>query len=155
MTLEQDLQKKQVIHLDLRNFTAVKTGTSVRETVKRMQVKNRACAVVTDRGCLMGIFTGRDILRKIVDAPETWDKPIDEVMTLSPTTVRSKDRADKALALMDEKHFRNIPVLNDEGYVVGNLTHYAVIKFLSDRFPEEVYNLPPDSEQIVDRRSGA
>ena len=76
-------------------------------------------------------------------------------MTKSPITVNSTDAADKALGIMDENHFRNVPVVNANGRVIGNLTHYAVIKYLADHFPESVYNLPPDPHQVASKRDGA
>lgn len=155
MSLEHDLRREQVIHLDLTGFTAVECGTSVRHTVDKMRQKGHNCAFITNGGALKGIFTDRDVLRKVVDSPETWDKPIEMVMTPNPFTVKATDPADKALALMDERHFRNVPVLNKEGAIVGNLTHYAIIKYLADRFPESVYNLPPDPDQVADDRAGA
>lgn len=155
MSLENTLQQEQVIHLDLNKFTSVARGTSVRDTIEKMRVASHHCAIILDNKTLVGIFTDRDILRKVVDAPEIWDHPIEEVMTPAPITVNSSDAADKALALMDEKHFRNVPVVDDEGNVIGNLTHYAVIKYLADHFPESVYNLPPNPDQVTHRRDGA
>ncbi|MDX1520869.1 MAG: CBS domain-containing protein [Anaerolineae bacterium] len=155
MTLANDLKREQVIHLDLNRFTTVESGTSVRETVEKMQANSHHCAFITDKGSLTGIFTDRDILHRVVDSPDVWDQPVDTVMTPSPSTVKSNDAADAALALMDEKHFRNVPVVNDSGEVVGNLTHYAIIKYLADRFPESVYNLPPDPDQVTNNRDGA
>ena len=155
MSLVNDLQKEQVVHLDLSQFTAVKAGTSVRETVDEMRNANHHCAIVTDDGVLIGIFTDRDLMRKVVNDPKTWDHPIEEVMTSSPMTVNSIDSASTALVLMDEKHFRNVPVLDDNGFVIGNLTHHAIIKYLADRFPESVYNLPPDPDHITSDRDGA
>jgi len=155
MSLVSDLQNEQVIHLDLSKFTAVKAGTSVKETVETMRQAGHHCAIVTDDGALVGIFTDRDLMRKVVSAPETWDHPIEKVMTASPMTVNSTDPANMALVLMDEKHFRNVPVLDDKGFVIGNLTHHAIIKYLADRFPESVYNLPPDPDRVTSKRDGA
>jgi CBS domain-containing protein len=156
MSLEHDLQQEQVNHLDLNNFTAVGIGTSVRTTVEKMREENHHCAIVVDEDKkVVGIFTDRDILRKVVDVRETWDLPIDDVMTPAPLTVNGGSRADMALALMDFKQFRNVPVIDDEGKVMGNLTHYAIIKYLSDRFPESVYNLPPNPKQVTKKRGGA
>jgi len=155
MSLVNDLQKEHVIHLDLSQFTAVKAGTTVKDTVEEMRKAGHHCAIITDDGVLVGIFTDRDLMRKVVDVPETWEHPIEEVMTASPMTVRSSDPANTALTLMDEKHFRNVPVLDDKGFVVGNLTHHAIIKYLADRFPESVYNLPPDPDRVTSNRDGA
>ena len=155
MTLESNLQQEKVKHLDLSNFTKVESGTSVRDTIAAMRQQAHHCAIIMAGDSLIGIFTDRDILRKVVDAPETWDQPIDQVMTPTPITVNSNDPADAALALMDAKHFRNVPVLNKKGQVIGNLTHHAIIKYLADRFPESVYNLPPNPDQVTRRRDGA
>ncbi len=155
MSLEYDLRNERVIHLDLTRFTEVPPGTSVRATIDEMRKAETNCAFVTQEGQLLGIFTDRDILLKVVDAPDTWDHPIEEVMTPSPLTVSTNDFADAALALMNEKHFRNVPVLDNNGIVTGNLTHYAIIKYLADRFPESVYNLPPDPDRVSSTRDGA
>jgi CBS domain-containing protein len=156
MTLEQDLQQAQVNHLDLNHFTIVGIGTSVKSTIEKMREEGRHCAIIVDdEESLVGIFTDRDILRKVADDRDSWDLPIDDIMTPAPLTVQTINRADMALALMDFKHFRNVPVVDSDGKVVGNLTHFAIIKYLSDRFPESVYNLPPNPKQVTKKRNGA
>lgn len=155
MNLEKELQKELVAHLNLSNFTSVEIGISVKRTVEKMREEKNTCAIITDQGALVGIFTEHDILAKIVDNPETWLLPIDDFITPSPLTVRDEDSVQVALAIMEEKQFRNVPVLNSEGKVVGNLTHYAIIKYLADRFPETVYNLSPDPDRTPRKRDGA
>ncbi|HXV43660.1 MAG TPA: CBS domain-containing protein [Anaerolineae bacterium] len=155
MSLEYDLRQEQVIHLNLTEFTQVESGASVRATIEKMRQENHNCAFVTNQGRLVGIFTDRDILRKVVAAPESWDRPIETVMTAQPLTVNTSDPADTALNLMNERHFRNVPVLDNKGSVVGNLTHYAIVKYLADRFPESVYNLPPEPDRVTQNRDGA
>lgn len=155
MSLEYDLRQEQVIHLNLTEFTAVEIGTSVKTTIDRMRAENHNCAFVTENGQLVGIFTDRDILRRVVDIPETWQRPIEDVMTSDPLSVKLTDPADVALNLMNQHHFRNVPVLDENGTVIGNLTHYAVIKYLADHFPESVYNLPPDPDSVASDRDGA
>ena len=155
MSLEQELQQAQVIHLDLSRFTAVEIGTSVKHTIEMMRTENHNCAIVTDQGVLVGVFTDHDILVKVVDNPETWNLPVDDFSTRSPLTVKAKDPVDKALVLMEKKQFRNVPVVDDEGTVIGNLTHHAIIEYLANRFPESGYNLPPNPEQNPRKRNGA
>lgn len=155
MGLEYDLRQEQVIHLNLTEFTEVEIGASVRATIEKMRQEDHNCAFVTDKGRLVGIFTDRDILLRVVDKLENWDRPIEAVMTPQPYTVNSTDSADAALNLMHEKHVRNVPVLDTNGAVIGNLTHYAVVKYLADRFPESVYNLPPEPDRVVRNRDGA
>lgn len=155
MSLEQELHREKVSHLDLSNFSLVEIGTSVKRVIATMRAEQHNCAIITDRGTLVGIFTDHDILLKIADDPETWNLPIDDFITPSPFTVNANDSVGKALALMEERHFRNVPVLDDNGQVVGNLTHYALIQYLADHFSESVYNLPPNPEQTSRKRGGA
>ena len=155
MSLEKDLQEEQVIHLDLTQFTAVKAGTSIKDTIEKMREGGHHSAVVTQDGVLAGIFTDRDIMRKVVDAPETWERPIEEAMTASPTTANADDSAYAAMVMMDSGRFRNVPIVDADGKVIGNLTHYAIVKYLADRFPGSIYNLPPEPDQISSDRDGA
>jgi CBS domain-containing protein len=155
MRLEHNLRQEQVIHLNLTEFTEVEIGTSVKTTIEKMRRENHNCAFITEDGKLVGIFTDRDILRRVVNSTETWHRPIEDVMTPSPYSVNSTDPADAALNLMNQKHFRNVPVLDANGVVIGNLTHYAIIKYLADHFRESVYNLPPDPDSVASDRDGA
>ena len=152
MSLEQDLQQEQVAHLNLSHFSSIEIGTSVKTTIEIMRAENHHCALITDSGPLVGIFTDHDILGGMVDDPDTWNLPIDDFITPDPKTINAKEPVDKALALMDDKHFRNIPVVDDDGNVVGNLTQYAIIEYLADRFPESVDSLLTDPNQVAPTR---
>jgi CBS domain-containing protein len=110
---------------------------------------------VLKNGRLVGIFTDRDVLKKVVDAPLTWDQPIERLMTRDPETVRPEEGVGEALQPMIAGHYRNVPVVAADGTLCGNLTHHAIIKFLSDRFPQEIYNLPPEPELAAKARDGA
>lgn len=154
MSIEHDLQAEKVTTLDLSEYTIVESGTSVRETIARMESTGHNCAFVTRNGKLTGIFTDRDVLRRVVDRPDLWDHAIDEVMTHNPHTVKASQTAGEALALMESLHFRNTPVINEAGEIVGNLTHFALIRYLADNFPEEVINLPPEPDQFGEDRYG-
>jgi CBS domain-containing protein len=158
MSLECELQEAPLSRLDLTHFIAVQIGTSVKTTVEKMRAANRHCTLVMDKRKLVGIFTDRDILHKVVDNRDTWERPIDDVMTPAPLTATLNNRADMALALMNYRHFRNAPVLRDNGAPVGNLTHYAIIKFLAqclfpDEFPDTGVAVPEVSVDTTENKS--
>ncbi len=154
MALEYDLQNERVKHLDLTQYTLVEQDVIVGETVAKMRSEGRNCALVTHNKKLVGIFTDRDVLHRVVSAPDVWNKLIGSVMTASPFTVTAEDKAEVALVQMNEHHFRNVPVVDNNGHPVGNLTHYALIKYFADQFPESLYNLPPNPNQVSDSRVG-
>jgi len=108
MKLEYDLREEQVKHLDLSWFARISSGTSIKETVQHMRQAGQNCALVMRNETLIGIFTDRDILIKVVSNPETWDAAIDTVMTPTPTTVKDTVCAVDALHF-DERTSRAQP----------------------------------------------
>ena len=156
MRLVQALQEARISHLDLSGSVRVRPGAAVGDVLARMREARATVALVEDKKKrLVGIFTERDALLKVADNPAALSFAIDRLMTANPRVVSPDDRVGAALHFMNEGHFRNVPVLDATGRIVGNLSQHAVIRFLTDHFPREVYNLPPDPEQISRTREGA
>src|ERR1043166_7948839 len=122
MGLEEDLRREKVSHLDLSSFIQVEAGTRVSDILAQMRRERRNCVLVTTGDRLTGIFTDRDVLQKVVDAPSTWDAPVDDLMTRDPETVRPDDPVSDALRLMNAGRYRNVPVVAENGTLCGNLT---------------------------------
>lgn len=154
MTLEQELQAEKVAHLDLSGFCQIASGTSVRETLDQMRQAGYNVALVVDGNKLIGVFTDRDVLRKVATEPDTWDRPIDEVMTPDPITVLPDSSAADALWLMGDKHFRNLPVVGQDGLIMGNMTYRAIVGYLAARYPVEVLNRPLRPDQFPRKAEG-
>jgi CBS domain-containing protein len=154
MSLEEELQTERVSHLDLSGFCQVASGTSVRDTLAQMRQEGRNVCLVTEEEELIGVFTDRDVLRKVAVASETWDRPIDEVMTRDPVAVKPDSSAAEALWLMDDESFRNLPVVSEDGTISGNMTHRAVIQYLAARYPVEVLNRPPQPDRFPRQAEG-
>lgn len=154
MTLRDTLYKEPITYFDLSRFCLVESGTTVRGTFEALRAGNSNCAFVVKAGRLVGIFTERDVLRTVVDRPEIWEQPVDTWMIAEPYTVSEDASAVDALELMENNDFRNIPVVDADGGVVGNLTHYSILELLASSFPLDIYNRPPDASLVSDRRHG-
>lgn len=154
MTLRDALYKESVTHLDLSRYCLVESGTTVRETFDNLRTCKSNCAFVIKNDKLAGIFTERDVLRKAVDRPDLWEQPVDTLMSVDLQTLSADATAVDALELMENNNFRNVPVLDADGSVVGNLTHYSILEFLASSFPLDIYNRPPDATLISNRRHG-
>lgn len=153
--VESQLLAEGVRRLDLSDFCIVTADSSIREVVEQMRERGHNCAlIVGERTRLTGILTDRDVLRKVVHRPEIWDDPVSTIMTAAPQTIDQEGTAKEALRLMDQGGFRNVPVVRGNGAIVGNVTYFSILKFLTDHFPEAVYNLPPDPTNYADRRDG-
>jgi len=81
-----------------------------------------ASLIVHPEGNVAGILTDTDFTRRVVAKdldPSTTI--VSEVMTPDPTCVSTTDSAMDALTIMVENHFRHLPVVDNEGAVVGLL----------------------------------
>ena len=76
---------------------------------------------------LIGIFTERDVLQRVVGKMSVLDGPVDAVMTARPITVLPDTSAADALWLMDDHHFRNLPVVDRQGRILGDMTYAAFV----------------------------
>ena len=163
MNLQTDLKTEHVNHLDVSGVSFVSAGTSIRNTLAQMRADRKVVCLVLDsdgqpdsgRGTqLVGIFTERDVMRKVIDAQNILDRPVDEVMTPNPITIGPDTAAADALRLMEENRFRNLPIVDQDGNLLGNMTHQAIIQYLADRYPVEVLNRPIDPERFPSKAEG-
>lgn len=152
--VEAQLLAEPIGHLGLSDYCIVTADTSVRDTIQRMRITRQNCAFVVGEGThIIGIFTDRDVLKKIATSPATWDQPVSEVMTKSPNTLPASATTDDAIKLMGKGHYRNVPVV-EGNVIIGNVNHFAILKYLTEHFPEAIYNLPPAPENYADSRAG-
>lgn len=155
MSLESELKNEHVSHLDLSSFAAVESGTPIRAVLDTLRAEKQYVALVLAEGALVGIFTDRDVINKVLDESDGLDASVDTYMTRDPITVRPDTSADDALRLMEKYHIRNLPVVDSEGKVVGDMTHRAVIEYLAARYPVEVLNLPSEPDRFTKDVEGA
>lgn len=106
-----------------QDILTVPPGLSVREATRGMDVRNVGAAlVVGDDGALVGIFTERDLLRRVVSqGRDPNETPVAEVMTPKPDTVTPRHLAVEALRLMRDGRYRHLPVV-DSGRILGILS---------------------------------
>ena len=156
MRVERDLQREKITSVDLGTYFAVGPDAAIEQTISRMRSERiGAVLIADDDGRLTGIFTERDVLTKVAGDPSTLSQPVSTVMTPDPETLSTEDVVSDALRLMKRGDYRNVPVLAADGTIAGNFSQQALIQFLTDRFPREIYNLPPDPELIPQTREGA
>jgi CBS domain-containing protein len=92
--------------------------TSVRKAAEQMATRNVGAIMIVDDERLVGIFTERDALTRVM-APglDPQETTLAGVMTPSPQTVDPDRPFGYALALMHEKGFRHLPVVEGDKVV--------------------------------------
>ncbi|MEK7436217.1 MAG: CBS domain-containing protein [Pseudomonadota bacterium] len=89
--------------------------TSVSEAAKLMEKKNVGAVMVLKKDKLVGIFTERDaVFRVIAKGRDTQITPLSEVMTANPQTVDPDKTFGYALLMMHENGFRHVPVIEKD-----------------------------------------
>ena len=118
--------------------------------------KHRAgCLLACDGRKLVGIFTERDLLRRVIAPGLGWETPLADVMTPDPVCVRPKDPIRLAIRRMEQGGYRHLPVIEDTASPVGLLSVRSIVHYLVEHFPATVYNLPPDPRTFPLEREGA
>lgn len=108
--------------------------TSLRVAAQLMDVHDCAAIPVTRNGELVGIITDRDIAcRAVARASNAADLPVQEFMTAPVIAVRPEDPLDKAAELMSENRIHHLPVISNEGRVIGVLAQSDLGRRMTNR----------------------
>lgn len=139
---------EQLMH---RNPLVVDVNTTVVDAVHAMNGHQIGCVLVQKNGKLHGIFTERDVLRKVIfqDGNRAWK--VDAVMTHDPETLPLDASIAFALNKMSVDGYRHIPIVNPAGQAVGVLSVKDIIHFLVEFFPKDVLNLPSHPDHSLPR----
>jgi len=113
------MRKLTDVTLD-QNPLILRSSTSVIEACRRMSDRRAgSVAVVDGAGRLVGIFTGRDaVSRVLAEGRDAATTQLASVMTRDPATLSPEQTALDALRLMWDGGFRHLPMVKD-GKVVG------------------------------------
>jgi signal-transduction protein with cAMP-binding, CBS, and nucleotidyltransferase domain len=95
------------------------------------------CVLVMRGGALAGIFTSRDFLNRVAAVrSDPEGLLLGDVMTPMPRTLRPRDPVAFAINWMAVEGFRNVPIVDDSGELLGVLTVWDVMRHLEDIFDE-------------------
>ncbi len=129
--------------LQPRPPVVVAPSSTVRECVDLLVKHRVGCVLVLDDGVMVGIFTERDVLTKVV-APglDPEGAAIADVMTARPDCLVAHDRLVVALNRMVVGGYRHMPVVNEAGEAVGVVSLRRVVQFIVSQYPDEIINRP-------------
>jgi CBS domain-containing protein len=117
---------------------------TVHEAIQLMQRRRIGCVLVVSHRKLLGVFTERDVLKKIVSSAfDIRNTPLSEVMTINPQALNEDDTIAYALNFMDLGGYRHIPIVNDLFEPTGLVSVKDIVSYLVQHFADEVLNLPP------------
>lgn len=155
MDLPRNLKIDSVSRLHPTPPRQVQATQSVADAVALMRQEGVGCVLVCQGLHVIGIFTERDLMRRVLAAGAALDRPVLGFMTPNPVCVHPKDPIGLAVRRMEEGGYRHLPVLDELGRPVGVLSVKRIVHYLVEHFPGTVYNLPPDPGAVSQEREGA
>ena len=97
------------------------------EVAERMTASKVGAVVVRDYGKLIGILTERDLLKAMAARVHSSDARVRQWMTEDPITTSLSTDVSEAAQVMLDHGFRHLPVVDDDGNVVGIVSLRRVV----------------------------
>ena len=103
-----------------REVLAVEAGQTVLDAVSYMTERVIGAVPVLENGCVVGMFTERDVLtRVVVQQKDPAKSSVSDVMTAEVAFCRPDDDLDNVAAMMRERRIRHLPVCDEDGQLRG------------------------------------
>jgi CBS domain-containing protein len=132
-----------VLELCDREIAAVPLEATVADAINKMLDRHvGAVAVVDSEYRVAGIFTERDVLRKMaLSRTDPQTTPVRDLMTTPVEMATRRTGAGEALTTMLERHFRHLPVADDNGKLLGILSIRNLLEWRVDDLSRELESL--------------
>lgn len=132
-----------VLELCDREIAAVGLEATVADAIHKMLDYHVGAVVVVDREFrVAGMFTERDVLRKMsVTRLDPQTTSIRELMTTPVEMATRGTGPGEALSTMLERHFRHLPVADDNGKLLGVLSIRNLLEWRVDDLSRELQSL--------------
>jgi CBS domain-containing protein len=102
---------------------------TVADALRLMVERDIGAAVVVEDGRPVGVFTERDVSRRILDDPKLLDREVGDVMSAPVVTVTPRDEVVFIFGLMTDKRIRRLPVV-DGNKLVGIVTERDLLRWV-------------------------
>jgi len=106
----------------------VSSDANVMEAVRTMAEESIGAIVVKEGNRLVGIFSERDLMLRVVSKKRDPERTaIRDVMTSPVETIHRDSTLEDALKVMLEKHIRHLPILDRDGRVSGMISMRSLL----------------------------
>lgn len=148
-TLSDLLRDVRIRRIARRRHLEVAPETPLSEVYRLLDEGRPGAVLVVQDGRAVGIFTERDLVERCALEEPDLETPVQRVMTTDPASLPPDARVAEAIQLMIDGGYRHVPLVRPDGRSAGVLTSRDILRFLADRFPEAVLNLPPRLHQTM------
>jgi CBS domain-containing protein len=119
----------QILEGKLPGVISVEADEMVIHALSIMDTNNIGAVLVLAHGKPAGILTERDYARKVVlRGRASTTTQVREVMTAKVISVNLSHTVEECMAIMTERRIRHLPVIGEDGSVVGLLSIGDLVK---------------------------
>ncbi len=151
MELSRNLTVDSVGRLGPTPARQVDAGRPVADAVEVLRREQVGCLLVTHGGKVVGIFTERDLLTRVLAAGLPLNTPLRECMTARPVMVSPHESVKAAVQKMQDGGYRHLPVVDEESRPVGILSAKRIVQYIVEYFPAVVYTQAPPGPPAGER----
>lgn len=124
-----------------RQVFSVAPSATIADAVAEMNRHRVGSVIVLDGGRLVGIFTERDVLRRVVgDGIDPKKSTVADVMTGGVITISPQSSIEDTMMIFTEKRCRHLPVVED-GRLVGTISIGDITRWMADMHRAEAEHL--------------
>lgn len=146
--VERRVKQMRAVHLERKGMVVAPPAWPVRRAIDALRAARADCVLVVDDARLVGIFTERDVLKKVVLEKGACDRPVRDFMTPDPRTIDESATVARAIHEMHQHGFRHLPIVDARKNPVGVVGQMDIVRFLAGEYADKVLNLPPVPDQV-------
>lgn len=109
-------------HMGPDDVVTTAPDATVGEVVDKLESENVGSVVVTENDEPRGIVTDRDVALKVNQTDDIASRPVEEIMTEDPATLREDEPGMEISRAIDENNVRRIPVVDENNKLTGMVT---------------------------------
>jgi CBS domain-containing protein len=136
-----------ILELCDKKAASVPLDATVQRAIRTMLDRDvGAVAVLDEKQRVAGVFTERDVLRRLsLSGLDPGRTPVREIMTTPVEMATLSTTAGEAFATMVERHYRHLPIVDDNGRLLGMLSIRNVLQARVDTLTRQLDRVRPVS----------
>jgi CBS domain-containing protein len=147
-------RQDKVSSMETDDYVCLAPSAPLSEAIAAMKQDEGGCAIVCAAdGSIVGIFTERDLLTKIVGQEVDLTAPVSDWMSPVVATLTPEATIGDVVSIMNDRGYRNVPLVKN-GKLVGSVSVFDVIGYLAESYPQTTMNLPPNPDQVMESTDG-
>ena len=149
MMVRGKFASKKIIDFAERDFVSLDENILVGEAAKTMYERSICSAIVTHNDessklrLPIGIITARDMLHRVIAQNRgPFKATLKDIMSAPLITIDRNASTKDAILLMRSKNITRLPVLNEDGGMLGVVSLKSILSGIRDR---DIDTMPPDT----------